>query len=344
MAVRRIGIVKLSSLGDVVHALPVLAALRRALPGARLAWIVEAREAALLTGHPDLDDLVAVDTRRWRRQIVRPAGLAPVARALGGVLGRLRRLELDAAIDLQGLMKSGVITAMTSAPLRVGFAAAHCRERLNAVFTNRRVAPPAGAVHAVERCLALLAPLGIRPGPAEFRLPECPEARGRMETFLGEQGIKRRELVVALNPGAAREEKRWPIAHWRALGERIHAEGGARLLVLWGPDEAHMAREIKIGLGGAAILAPPTDLHELSALLGEASLVIAGDTGPLHLAAALGTPALGLYGPTRAERNGPYGVRCRSLQSPDGTMAGLPPEAAAEAALGMLARIDGGGR
>jgi ADP-heptose:LPS heptosyltransferase len=192
----------------------------------------------------------------------------------------------------------------------------------------------------VERCLSLLGPLGIEPGRAEFRLPEHPAAGRRMESFLGEQGVKRRDLIVALNPGAAREEKRWPVAHWRALGERIHAEGGARLLLLWGPDEAHMAREIKTGLGVPAILAPPTDLHELSALLARASLVIANDTGPLHLAAALGTPALGLYGPTRSARNGPYGPRCRGLQSPDGTMAGLPPAAAAAAALDMLGRLE----
>jgi lipopolysaccharide heptosyltransferase I len=339
-APRRIGIVKLSSLGDVVHALPVLAALRRARPDARLAWIVEAREAALLEGHPDLDDLVPVDTRRWRRQIRRPAGLAPVGRALRAALGRLRGLRLDAALDLQGLMKSGVIAAMTGAPLRIGFAAPHCRERLSAAFTNRRVTPPASAEHAVERYLALLAPLGIEPGLAEFRLPERPEAARRMEGFLAEQGVKRRDLIVALNPGAAREEKRWPIAHWRAFAERVQAEGGARLLLLWGPDEAHMAREIKTGLAVPAILAPPTDLHELQALLARSSLVVANDTGPLHLAAALGTPALGLYGPTRAARNGPYGRRCRGLQSPDGTMAGLAPAAAAAAALDMLGRLE----
>jgi lipopolysaccharide heptosyltransferase I len=337
---RRIGIVKLSSLGDVCHALPVLSALRRAQPAARLAWIVEAREAALLEGHPDLDDLVPVDTRRWRRQVRRPSGLAPVGRALADVLRRLRRLELDVALDLQGLMKSGVIARMTGAPRRIGFAAAHCRERLNAAFTNRRVAPPPGAVHAVDRYLALLEPLGVASGPATFRLPDRPEAGRRMESFLGEQGVKRRERLVALNPGAAREEKRWPIGHWRALAERLHAEGGARLLLLWGPDEAHMVRAIKTGLGAPAILAPPTDLHELSALLARSTLVVAGDTGPLHLAVALGTPALGLYGPTRAARNGPYGPMGRGLQSPDGAMAGLAPEAVAAAAVAMLGRED----
>jgi len=141
---------------------------------------------------------------------------------------------------------------------------------------------------------------------------------------------------VALNPGAGRSEKRWPVAHFRELAERLGAEAGARLLLLWGPDEVHMAREIATGLSSRAVLAPPTDLDELTALLRRCSVMVAGDTGPLHLAAAVGTPCLGLFGPTRAERNGPYGPRNRGLQSPDGTMAGLAPSTALAAAQGLL--------
>ena len=122
----------------------------------------------------------------------------------------------------------------------------------------------------------------------------------------------------------------------RALAERLGAEPDVRILLLWGPDEIHMARQIRDGLSTRAILAPPTDLDELSALLRRCALLIANDTGPLHLAAALGTPCLGLYGPTRAERNGPYGARCRGLQSPDGTMAGLDPAVVFDAAQPLI--------
>src|SRR5262249_60918713 len=108
------------------------------------------------------------------------------------------------------------------------------------------------------------------------------------------------------------------------------------LRLLWGPDEVHMARQIRDGMTARAILAPPTDLDELTAVLRRTALLVANDTGPLHLAAALGTPALGLYGPTRAERNGPYGSHGRGLQSPDGTMAGLDPRVVFEAAQGLL--------
>jgi ADP-heptose:LPS heptosyltransferase len=159
-----------------------------------------------------------------------------------------------------------------------------------------------------------------------------------MEEFLGEQGIKRHDTLIALNPGASRENKQWPVPHMRALAERLGAEPGARVLLLWGPDEIHMARQIRDGLSVRAILAPPTDLDELAALLRRAALLVANDTGPLHLAAALGTPCLGLYGPTPARRNRPYGPHCLGLQSPDGTMAGLDPAVAFDAALTLIAQ------
>jgi len=149
--------------------------------------------------------------------------------------------------------------------------------------------------------------------------------------------VKRGDRLVAINPGAGRADKRWPVARFGALAERLASEAGARLLLLWGPDEAFMARDIALALPGhSALLAPPTDLGELTALLKRCRLMIANDTGPLHLAAALGTPALGLFGPTSAERNGPYGPRCRGLQSPDGTMDGLEVVTVFEAARGML--------
>ncbi len=339
----KIAIVKLSSLGDVIHAIPVAHALRRAQPGIHLAWIVEAREYALLKDHPDLDTVVPVDTRRWRRLIRRPSGIREVVGKVGRLRGRIRAARFDVAIDLQGLIKSGLLTAYTGAPLRIGFTADHCREGLNCLFTNRRVRPPATAVHVVDQYLALLGPLGVPPGPAEFHVPIPARAARRMDDFLGEQGVKNRDLLVAVNPGAGRASKQWPVAHFGRLADRLAHEPNVKVLVLWGPDEVHMARQIQDGSSARAILAPPTDLHELAALLRRAALMVANDTGPLHLAAALGTPSLGLFGPTRAERNGPYGPLGRGLQSPDGTMASLTPESAVEAALALLARREGAG-
>jgi heptosyltransferase I len=332
----KIAIVKLSSLGDVIHALPVARALRRAYPAAHLTWIVEAREHAILKDHPDLDQVLPVDTRRWRRLIRRPAGIRDVWDKLGRLHKRIRASRFDVTLDLQGLIKSGLLTAYTGAPLRIGFSSRWCREPLSCVFTNRHVIPPPEAVHVVDQYLSTLGPLGVERTTPEFHIPARPRVDWWVEEFLAEHGIKPHDALVALNPGAGRENKRWPMSHMRALAERLGAEPGVRILLLWGPDEIHMARQIRDGLSTKAILAPPTDLDELGALLRRCRLLIANDTGPLHLAAALGTACLGLYGPTAAERNRPYGLRCRGIQSPDGTMAGLDPAVAFEAAQGLL--------
>jgi lipopolysaccharide heptosyltransferase I len=332
----KIAIVKLSSLGDVIHALPVARALRQAFPDAHLTWIVEAREYAILRDHPDLDMVLPVDTRLWRRLVRRPSGARLVWQKLGRLERRIRASRFDVTIDVQGLIKSGLLTAYTGAPVRIGFSASWCGEWPNCLFTNRHVTPPPEAGHVVEQYLALLAPLGVTGATPEFRLPSRPAADARMEDFLGEQGIKRRDLLVALNPGASRENKRWPVSHMRALAERLGGEPDVRVLLLWGPDEIHMARQIRDGLSPRAILAPPTDLDELAALLRRCALVVANDTGPLHLAAALGTPSVGLYGPTPAVRNRPYGPNCRGLQSPDGTMARLDPAIVFDAARSLL--------
>ncbi len=321
----RIALVKLSSLGDVVHALPVASALRARLPRARLAWVVERREAALLRGHPALDEVIPVDSRAWRRTLAPRALLRPLAAAHAGgelaeMVRHLRAARFDVAVDLQGLLKSGALTALTGAPLRIGFAAARCREPLAALFTNLRLTPPPSARHVVEQNLALVAPLGVAGGSVEFALPSDAAAEARADAFLTAADLKPGARLVVLNPGAGRADKRWPPARFRELATRLTATGVAALVV-WGPSEEALARAIADGAGPRIVLAPPTDLHGLLALLRRASLVVAGDTGPLHLAAALGVPCVGLYGPTSAERNGPWGQR--ALMSPDGRLASL---------------------
>ena len=318
-----IALVKLSAIGDVVHALPVAAALHAALPQARLSWIVERREAAVLRDHPALSEIIPVDTRGWRRART-PLAVAGTSGALVALRRHLRAARFDVAIDLQGLIKSGVITAATGAPLRIGFTSAHCRERLNVMFTNQRIAPPPSARHIVDRYLALVEPLGACAGSVEFALPTDGAAETRIDEFLMGAGLKPRDRLVVLNPGAGRADKRWPTERFRALARRLSSEAGASVLVTWGPNELADARAI-VGTDtrGYAALAPPTNLHELLAVLRRASVVVAADTGPLHLAAALGTRCVGLYGPTAAERNGPYGRGHRSLQSPDATMGSL---------------------
>lgn len=318
-----IALVKLSSVGDVVHALPAAAALRAKLPRGHITWIVERHEAAILYGSPAVDEVVPVDTRGWRRART-PVGVAAVVGAAAELRRYLRAARFDVAIDLQGLVKSGLLAAATRAPLRIGFAAAHCRERLSALFTNRRVTPPATARHIVERYLALLEPLDVRTPVVEFPLPVDPGAETRMDEFLARAGVKPARRLVVVNPGAGRPAKRWPAEHFHELTRRLTGEADAAVLVVWGPEDAALAEAV-VGSRepGGAFLAPPTDLRELLALLRRASVVVGGDTGPVHLAAGLGIPCVGLYGPTSIERNGPWGQTWRALVGPDGRLDSL---------------------
>ncbi|HEV8585041.1 MAG TPA: lipopolysaccharide heptosyltransferase I [Methylomirabilota bacterium] len=335
---RAIALVKLSSLGDVVHALPVAEALAAAFPRARLAWLVERREAALLRDHPALDEVIDVDTRAWRSART-PRQVVGVVRGLGALRRRLHAGRFDVAIDLQGLVKSGAVTAATGAPLRIGFAAGWSRERLNALFTNRRVSPPAEARHVVDQYLSLLEPLGVRaPTPPRFRLATRAAAESRIDDFLVGVGLKPRHRLVVLNPGAGRTNKRWPVPRFRALAERLCHEAGAQVLVLWGPSEREAARAIAEIAPPRPALAPPTDLDELLSVARRASVMVAGDTGPLHLAAAVGTPCVGLYGPTSGARNGPYGAGHRILQAPDGKMTSIAVPPVFEAVMDLLGR------
>lgn len=329
-----VAIVKLSALGDVVHAQPVAAALRAARTDARITWLVEARHAPVLRDHPAVDDVAIVDTRRWRRARG-PRSLAMALREIGALRRDLRARRFDVAIDAQGNLKSGVLTAMTGAPLRVGFAAARCRERANVLFTNRRVLPPASARHVVDQYLALLAPLGVaRPARGQFHLPWNAAAEAAVGEAFAAASVKPRDRLVVLNPGAARPEKRWDPARFRELATHIARDGVGRVVVLWGPGEQDIARAI--AGGGAAVLVPPTDLDGLVAVLRRASVLVASDTGPLHVAAALGVPCVGLFGPTSAVRNGPYGAGHRTLQAPDGRLASIDVAAAVHAVTEIL--------
>jgi heptosyltransferase I len=338
-AAPRIAMVKLSSLGDVVHALPVARALRVWWPRAELTWVVERREQAILEGNPDLDHVVPVDTRLWRREFRRPVGAASVAVKLRGLVRRLARGRFDMAVDLQGLWKSGVITVLTRAPLRAGLSSAYCRERASAWFTNRHVTPPREAEHVVQQYLAVAAGLGVDlsvVGPPGFPVPGDPVAEASMARWLEDEGVKPGTLLTLLNPGSGGDHKRWAVEAFRRLGEELAVRLEGRVAITWGPGEEPLARAVAHGMRTGALVPPPTTIPEMVALFRRATLVVGGDTGPIHVAAVLGVPTVGLYGPTNARRNSPYGARATAIQSPTGRMDGISVEAALTAAQGLL--------
>lgn len=301
---QRLLIVRLSALGDVVHALPLLDALRRARPDAHIGWIVEEPAASLLEGHPQLDRLWIAprhEARRLRRER-RP--LAALGRFLS-LARELRQARYQVTIDAQCNLRSSLWTLASGASQRIGFAPPFTKEKAHWLSSVRVSAPPSGQLKA-HRNLELLLPLGVDARGARPRI-EIPEASRRIASALS--GAAR---LVALHPGVSGfgAFKQWAPDRFAALARRLREERGARCLVTWGPGERKLAEEIVAGSEGAAELAPEThSLLELGALYELCDVVVGGDTGPLHLAAALGTPVVGLYGPKDPAVYGPLDGR-----------------------------------
>ena len=288
----KILLIRLSAIGDVVHALPALNSLRTVFPDAQIDWLVEEVAAPLLRGHPQLDS-VYIFQNRWRRKFGRYlfSQIVPFFK-------RLRAEKYDWAIDFQGLTKSGLAAYVSGAKRIIGFGDKDGRE-LNKLFTNVKVHPAPG-LHIVEKNLALLTPLGIKNPPINFVFPnfgvEMPPS-DEAKSF------------VAINPGAGWITKRLPLATLASLATHLFLEKKLEIVITWGPGEQTMAERLHHLIercGGQAVVAPPTDLPHLFTLISRASLFIGGDTGPTHIAAVLGVPVLSYFGASDARRNRPY--------------------------------------
>jgi heptosyltransferase I len=287
-------IVRLGSLGDVVHGIPVAAALRQEFPSARIDWMVDPHYVELLDLVNGIDRRIAVDPRAIRHGDGR--------RRFREMLRELRGADYDAVIDLQGLLKSAVLARMIHGRQTIGFPRAHLREPL-ARFFYTSTPDPGEATHVIYKNLALLAPLKVEDRRLRFPL-EIPWTR----TVL--QVVERFEPdgYVLINPGAAWPNKQWPPERFGEVASAIVRDLGWRSLVLWGPGEQEIAHRVVEASAGDAELSPPTRITDLVGVARSARLMISGDTGPLHIGAAVGTPIVALYGPTQPERNGPWSL------------------------------------
>ena len=300
-------IVRLGSLGDIIHALPVAAALRDRFPQAQIDWLVDARYSRILDYVPAVSRRLVVSTAPSEPRQRTPAGpdtrTFAGRRGLAAAVAELRRRRYDMALDLQGLLKSAVLARLSGARRVVGFSSSHLRERPARLFYTE-VVDPAGACHVVDKNLAVLAVVGINGAPRRFPLevPSSPVV-GAVRARLGLSDEGRFALI---NPGAGWPNKRWPPDRFGAVAAALWSRHGVGSAVLWGPGEEALAREVETRSEGAAVCAPPTTIAELVLLGRAACLMIAGDTGPLHIAAAAGAPVVGLFGPTDPVRNGPW--------------------------------------
>ena len=295
----RILLVRLSAIGDVIHGMPIAAAVRRHFPGAFLAWAVEERAAPLLEGHPAIDERIVLP-RGWLRSPAKVFGLRR----------QLNRLAFDTAIDAQGLTKSAALARLSGARRRIGMGGRWGRELsrwLNNTLVNT------DDLHAIERGLKLLEPLGIHSPAVEFQVPESTADGNAADETIRRLGLNGGFVLVI--SGAGWPSKLWPVDRYAAVADYLGQRWNLMSLLVWGSEAEHArAEQIATASGGHAILAPRVALLELAALARRAQFAIGSDTGPLHLAAAVGTRCIGLYGPWPAEKHGPYGPQHINVQ------------------------------
>ncbi len=297
----RVCLIKPSSLGDVVHALPVLSALRSLWPEAHLAWVVNRGLRGLLDGHPHLDEVIPFDR----------GSVGPGPRGVSAFLRfatDLRRGRYDLAIDLQGLLRSGLMTIATGAKVRVGLASA--REGAIHLYTHR--IPSTSATHAVDKLMEVARAFGGDPRPT-FVPSISAEDRAWAAGVL--QAVPSPRLIV--NVGARWLTKRWPPAKFAAVAALAARDRGAGIVAVGAPEDAPLVAELIERLGATRVLdlTGRTNLSRLAAVMEAADCVLSNDTGPLHLGAATGVPVVGVYTCTLPARTGPYGPQARSVAS-----------------------------
>ncbi len=311
---RRLLIVRLSAMGDIIHALPAATALRQAFPEATIGWAIEERWAELLcTLHtprsgprspqrPLVDRIHTVNTAVWRSSLLSSQTWQQVAAGLS----ELRAMRYEVAVDFQSAARSALLARWSGAPVIYG--AAQPRENVASMFYTRQVI--ARGAHIVEQNMSLAEAVAGRPLPApRVEFPHDESAEGEWDRRLKDMG----EFAL-LNPGAGWGAKQWPAERYGDVARRL-AECGLKSLINFGPGEEDLVRAAEAASAGAAA-GIACSLTQLIALTRSARLFIGGDTGPMHLAAALGVPVVAIFGPTNPARNGPFGTRSIVLRSP----------------------------
>lgn len=293
IAPKRIAIIKPSAVGDIAHALPVATALRQRFPHAELTWIVNNSYASLLEHHPDLDDLILYDRQKMKKDLF--AGIDYHAR----FFRELRRRHFDLAIDLQGLLRSALMVQASGARWKLGLASSREGARW---FYNAVLPDDLWNMHAVDRYWLGAEALGYE-GRKQFKFPPLDVERNR---WLARLASLPRPWVM-MNLGTRWETKRWPVQHFAVLGQHVNMTSAGSIVLVGGPDEVQLAGEfVRYWSKQVASTVGQTSLRDLMALLSLSDAVISNDSGPLHLAVAMGKPVLSPFTCTSVTRTGPY--------------------------------------
>lgn len=294
----RILFVKLGAIGDIVHALPALAAVRRALPDAELDWVAEKRSAEILRDNPLLSNLIEVDTHSFRSTWSPDRILSQIRQQTS----MLRSRDYDVAIDLQGLLKSAAIAKISGARRRIGFDKANLREPAARLMYTSKLAVRK-EVNVIDKNLELVrAAFAIETGEISYDFPIRTKAEHRLEA----DAIASRSAgpFALLNPGGGWVTKLWRAADYGKLARRLREEVGIEPIVVTGPGESHLAAEAQENAGGIELIQAEPSLKGFYELAKRAVVYVGGDTGPTHIAVAAGAPVVSIFGPTEWWRNG----------------------------------------
>lgn len=306
MEYKNILIVKMSSLGDVIHALPCAAALRSLYHKAKISWVVEDTFSDILLDNPVIDEVIVIDGKRLRR-----GSLWSKIAYLRELKHLLTEKNFDLVLDLQGLIKSSVVALFTGCKNRLGY----CEMREGSKFVTKPVCGDNATGHVIERYLDVIRYLGVKVENAQFILPVLDKQTNTIKEKLAASGFSAADKYIVFAPGTSWSSKEWPPEHYVTLGEKLLVNG-YWLVIAGGKADIAKSKFIQEKLASHKVvdLTGQTTIKELLALCRLATLYVSGDTGPLHIAVAAGVPVVAMYGPTKAHRTGPYGM-CEVLVS-----------------------------
>jgi lipopolysaccharide heptosyltransferase II len=301
-------IIRLSAVGDVVRTLPAANALRSEFPKAHIAWVVEEKARDVLACQPEVDEAIVFQRKSWTKGILNPLTFFGTIGELCGFVRELRSKHWDIALDFHGILKSGLISYVSGAKERVGFARGYCKE-WNHLFNNRKVSPRSKRMSRFERNFVLLGYLGVDSGRRDANIRVSQEDVEYVDRFFRDHGQEISPPVVAIHPGTSPRTpyKRWALANYSELADRLVEQLGASVLFTWGPGERPMVDEVRGQMQRGSLVAPETrSLKQLAEILRRCTVYVGSDTGPMHIASLVGTPVVGIYGPTDPSVNAPY--------------------------------------